>query len=78
MLLMSDGVWKYGGWDRVIEIARRASGSTIVTELQRLVRLPGSGCFQDDFTVVVLESLADKDAAAAGGRDMASRESPVP
>ncbi|MBM4090652.1 MAG: hypothetical protein FJ276_14710 [Planctomycetes bacterium] len=77
VLLMSDGVWKYGGWDRVIEIACRASGSAIVTELQRLVRLPGSGCFQDDFTVVVLESLADSDAAAAGCGDIACSDSPV-
>src|SRR5207253_11431307 len=55
VLVMSDGVWKYVGWDQVGEVACRACGSGIIAELQRLARLPRSGRFQDDFTVVVLE-----------------------
>ena len=56
VLLMSDGVWKYVGWERVIEVAGRAAGSSVIPELQQLACLPGSGRFQDDFTVVMLES----------------------
>lgn len=55
VLLMSDGVWKYVGWERVIEVASRATGLEIIAELQQLARLPGNGQFQDDFTIVLLE-----------------------
>lgn len=58
VLVMSDGVWKYVGWDRVVEVAGRASGPAVITELQQLARLPNSGRFQDDFTVVMLEAPA--------------------
>jgi serine/threonine protein phosphatase PrpC len=64
LLAMSDGVWKYVGWDRVIEVARREHGAALVAALQKPARLPGSGRFQDDFTVVVLESTAEPDTAA--------------
>ncbi len=60
VLVMSDGVWKYVGWDRVVEVAARACGSAMINELQRLARLPGSGGLQDDFTVVVLEAPAER------------------
>jgi serine/threonine protein phosphatase PrpC len=56
LLLLTDGVWKYSGWERVLAIASRCSGRTIIDELQQRARLPGSGQFQDDFTVVVLEA----------------------
>ena len=55
VLVMSDGVWKYVGWDRVIEIASQARGPDVIAELQQSARLPGSGRFQDDFTLVVLD-----------------------
>jgi PPM family protein phosphatase len=71
ILVMSDGVWKYVGWDRVAEIACRARGSAVITELQQLARLPGTGRFQDDFTVVVLEASAEPGSAADGGRNAA-------
>jgi serine/threonine protein phosphatase PrpC len=69
VLVMSDGVWKYVGWDRVVEIASRACGPVGITELQGLARLPGSGRFQDDFTVVVLEVPAEPVAAVDGPRE---------
>ena len=52
---MSDGVWKYIGWDRLIEASRRDSGQPLINNLQAMARLPGSGQFQDDFTIVLLE-----------------------
>jgi hypothetical protein len=66
VLAMSDGVWKYAGWDRVAEIAGRAPGPLVITELQAAARLRGSGRFQDDFTVVVLEAPAKPDASDGG------------
>lgn len=57
MVVMSDGVWKYVGWNRIVEVVCRTGGTALISELQRLARLPGSGRFQDDFTVVALESI---------------------
>lgn len=64
ILAMSDGVWKYVGWNRVIEAARQERGDSLIAELQRRARLPGSGGFQDDFTVVVLENVEEQGANA--------------
>jgi hypothetical protein len=55
ILVLSDGVWKYGGWDRIAAIAREYSGQALVDALQTPARLPRSGRFQDDFTVVLIE-----------------------
>jgi hypothetical protein len=52
---MSDGVWKYVGWDHVRDTALRLHGAELVSASQRLARLPTTGQFQDDFTMVVLE-----------------------
>jgi ABC-type polysaccharide transport system permease subunit len=62
VLVMSDGVWKYVGWDRVVAIAIQARGPAVIAELQEAARLRGSGRFQDDFTVVVLEALGEPSA----------------
>jgi PPM family protein phosphatase len=59
VLVMSDGVWKYVGRDRVVEVASRMGGGDLIAELQQVARLPGNGQFQDDFTVVVLEAPAE-------------------
>jgi serine/threonine protein phosphatase PrpC len=68
LLVMSDGVWKYVGWDRVIEVASQARGPDVIAELQQSARLPGSGRFQDDFTVVVLEAPTEASAATHQSR----------
>ena len=56
LLVMSDGVWKYAGWDRISNMAARLSGEELLSELQAAARLTTSGEFPDDFTVVLLES----------------------
>ena len=58
VLAMTDGVWKYVGWGTVIEIARRESGAGLIEQLRKPARLPRTGTFQDDFTVVLLEGEA--------------------
>jgi serine/threonine protein phosphatase PrpC len=56
VLLMSDGVWKYATWERVCDRAARLGGEELIAELQGAARLKNTGEFQDDFTVVLLES----------------------
>jgi hypothetical protein len=58
VLAMSDGVWKYVGWQGVVEATRRDRGQPLMETLQTRARLPGSGRFQDDFTIVALEGAA--------------------
>jgi len=55
VLAMSDGVWKYGGMERILSLDPRADGDAILSGLQGRARLPGTGEFQDDFTVVLLQ-----------------------
>jgi hypothetical protein len=56
LLAMSDGVWKYVGWGRVRKLAVELAGEALLTALQSAARLPGTGQFQDDFTVVLIEA----------------------
>jgi serine/threonine protein phosphatase PrpC len=55
VLAISDGVWKYVGWQGVIEAVRRARGEALLESLQEMARLRGTRRFPDDFTVVVLQ-----------------------
>jgi serine/threonine protein phosphatase PrpC len=59
VLAMSDGVWKYVGWERLVQAAAGSRGEECVETLQRAARLPGSGRFPDDFTVVLFEDASD-------------------
>jgi PPM family protein phosphatase len=54
-LALSDGVWKYAGWEGVWEVARRCAGEEVAGELRRRAALR-SGALADDFTVVVVKS----------------------
>lgn len=56
LLAITDGVWKYAGWERVWECAALLSGVELLAELQVAARLARTGEFQDDFTIVLLES----------------------
>jgi serine phosphatase RsbU (regulator of sigma subunit) len=57
VLAMTDGVWKYAGWDAIKEAARTLRGQELIDAIAARARLPRSGEFQDDFTLVVLESV---------------------
>jgi serine/threonine protein phosphatase PrpC len=57
LVVMSDGVWKYAGWDRVTDAAGRLGGDDLLAELQAAARLRGSGRFPDNFTAVVVEPI---------------------
>lgn len=66
VLVMSDGVWKYAGWDKINNSFARFDGQELVAVLQNAARLRTSGTFPDDFTVVLLESEQDSSAPASG------------
>jgi hypothetical protein len=56
VLAMTDGVWKYAGWETVREESRGRRGQAIVDAIAARARLPRSGAFPDDFTLVLVES----------------------
>ncbi|MBA4065154.1 MAG: hypothetical protein C0501_15850 [Isosphaera sp.] len=56
VLAVTDGVWKYVGWPRVRDLAQGLGGEELLAALRAAARLPGSGAFPDDFTVVLLEA----------------------
>ena len=57
LITMSDGVWKYTGWDPIRRIAaRHANGQSIIDLLRDYATAPYSGQLQDDFTLVVIQN----------------------
>ena len=58
VLAMADGVWKYVGWDRIVEEASRARGQALLPTLQNIARLGSARSFQDDFTIVCFEAAS--------------------
>jgi hypothetical protein len=56
VMTMSDGVWKYVGWDRIREHATRLRGQALIESLQQAGRLARTGVFQDDFTLGVFNN----------------------
>jgi PPM family protein phosphatase len=55
VLAMSDGVWKYVGWERLVRATMTSRGEALTGALQGFARLPRNGQFPDDFTVVAFE-----------------------
>jgi hypothetical protein len=54
ILAMTDGVWRFGGWDS-IAAAKDKQGKELLDALLAGARLP-AGKLQDDFTLVVIDS----------------------
>jgi hypothetical protein len=54
VLAVTDGVWKYAGWERVTALAGRCRGHELLTALRQAAALPRTGALQDDFTAVAL------------------------
>jgi hypothetical protein len=53
VLAMSDGVWKYAGWEAVNQAAA-STNDDVIRSLRERAGLPGTGALQDDFTLVAL------------------------
>jgi PPM family protein phosphatase len=58
VLAVTDGVWKYAGWDAVLQAATSASGEEVVSTLRKRAAPPQSGAMQDDFTIIILRGEA--------------------
>jgi hypothetical protein len=53
VLALTDGVWKYAGWEAVLSAAQ-GPAEAAVAGLRGRAALPGSGRLQDDFTLVLV------------------------
>jgi len=65
VLAMTDGVWKYAGWDAVHQVAARMPDDP-VAPLRERAGLPRTRALQDDFTLAVLRSGDPGPRAAVG------------
>lgn len=59
ILAMTDGVWKFAGWDAIVDAVCEIHGQPLIESLAARARLKSSGGFPDDFTLLVLESDDD-------------------
>src|SRR5262249_3287725 len=69
VLACSDGVWKFAGWERLLEAVRGEGGQHLVERLQSYARVSGGGAFPDDFTVVLFEEATEPSAGPDRPRD---------
>jgi serine/threonine protein phosphatase PrpC len=51
---MTDGVWKYVGWDRLDDAFKSEQTETAIERLLTMVRSPRNKRLLDDFTIVIL------------------------
>jgi hypothetical protein len=63
LLAMSDGVWKFAGWENILNLDPTRRVEELTAEILRIARLP-SGQLQDDFTLVVFQRSGDQDRLA--------------
>jgi hypothetical protein len=56
LLIMSDGVWKYAGWDRITERSRSDSGQALVSGVRDGAVATTGGHLLDDFSLILIES----------------------
>jgi hypothetical protein len=54
VLACTDGVWKYAGWEGLLQFPSEWNGEAIIDRLREGARLR-SGGFPDDFTLIVLQ-----------------------
>ena len=58
VLAMSDGVWKYVGWEQLSHAAESTRGKALLEMLQAFARSPRNGQFPDDFTLIAFDGAA--------------------
>jgi len=56
LALMTDGVWKFAGLDRVLVLAQKVTPNNLLCALQTTARRHGTGDYYDDFTLAVLDN----------------------
>jgi serine/threonine protein phosphatase PrpC len=55
VLAMTDGVWKYAGWQAIVTAAEEESGEAIIRRIRDKAALVHTGRLQDDFTLVLFQ-----------------------
>jgi serine/threonine protein phosphatase PrpC len=55
IVVVSDGVWKYVGWDAIIELCSKYQGYSLVSALRQLSLERNAGKLPDDFSVALLQ-----------------------
>ena len=55
LLVVSDGVWKYVGWEQIAGLAARNQGQTLIDALRRAAVEAGGGKLQDDFSLTLVQ-----------------------
>lgn len=56
LLLMSDGVWKFIGWETIIGLCGADSGQELISSLRGVAAKNNGGTLVDDFSVILVES----------------------
>jgi serine/threonine protein phosphatase PrpC len=56
VIMMSDGVWKYAGWEAIIERCRAENGQELISGLREVAASRTLGKLSDDFSIVLIES----------------------
>ena len=55
LLVVSDGVWKYVGWESISRLASRTQGQELIAALRQASLEANGGRLQDDFSVALLQ-----------------------
>jgi len=53
---MSDGVWKFAGWEAIAERCRAESEQALISSLREVAVSSTGGRLLDDFSVILIES----------------------
>jgi serine/threonine protein phosphatase PrpC len=56
LLIVSDGVWKYVGWDAIIETCRAHEKQDLIDALRQLSLSQNSNQLPDDFSIVLVQN----------------------
>lgn len=75
VLVVSDGVWKYVGWDRVAEVVRAHHGEEAIASLREAAIAASGGRLSDDFTVALFEGGGEGQVLSRSREDAADAES---
>jgi hypothetical protein len=57
VLAMTDGVWKYAGWERIIESIQLPVNQSVLADLRQSASLRNTGTLQDDFTAILIGEI---------------------
>ncbi len=55
ILVVSDGVWKYVGWDAIIQLCSQQQGQQLISALRQLSLEQNGGKLPDDFSIALLQ-----------------------